>query len=174
MKAAIHLTALIAGAASMAIPPSPEIKGRYTHDTKRGHYPTVDETSPQGRSVISYLNDKEDIPEGPTVDKTSTRGQWVTSYSNEKEDVPEGQALDQSGTSTGATEHKGATPSPAASFGSKEWVLPDHWLPNGPGYLDMDELEKGYHAHLMVMDDSSSWLYSSLSLFKRIFKPDSA
>ena len=46
-------------------------------------------------------------------------------------------------------------------------------LPTGPAYLDMDTLEAGYEAHLMIMHDSSSWLRSGLLLVKRLFNGDS-
>ena len=42
-------------------------------------------------------------------------------------------------------------------------------LPTGPAYLDMDTLEAGYKAHLMIMHDSSSWLHSGLLVVKRFF-----
>ncbi|KAK4659994.1 hypothetical protein QC762_0014400 [Podospora pseudocomata] len=42
----------------------------------------------------------------------------------------------------------------------------DHWLPVGPGYLDLDALESGYHAHLMIMHDSTSWLQSGMTAIK--------
>ncbi|KAI1078277.1 hypothetical protein F5B20DRAFT_548664 [Whalleya microplaca] len=53
-------------------------------------------------------------------------------------------------------------------------LLAQSKLPTGPVYLDVDELDKGCHAHLMIMHDSSSWLHSGLSLIKRIFKADGA
>lgn len=43
-------------------------------------------------------------------------------------------------------------------------------LPSGPGYLEVDSLEKGYHAHLLVMHDSSSWLQSGMLNVKRFFQ----
>ena len=53
-------------------------------------------------------------------------------------------------------------------------VLADSKLPTGPGYLNVDDLEVGYHAHLMVMHDSGSWLYSGFRVVKRFFKVGSA
>ena len=46
-------------------------------------------------------------------------------------------------------------------------------LPTGPGYLDANTLEKGYHAHLMLMLDSSNWLQSKVPIIKRFFGIDS-
>ncbi|KAG4257535.1 hypothetical protein FPRO03_13908 [Fusarium proliferatum] len=33
--------------------------------------------------------------------------------------------------------------------GSFEWDIPEHWLPTGPTYMDIEALDNGYHAHLM-------------------------
>lgn len=43
----------------------------------------------------------------------------------------------------------------------------------GPGFLDTNALEKGYHAHLMLMLDSTSWLQSKIPVIKRFFAKDS-
>ena len=43
-------------------------------------------------------------------------------------------------------------------------------LPTGPGYLDIDTLETGYHTHLMLMLDSKSWLHSKVLVIKRFFE----
>jgi hypothetical protein len=47
-------------------------------------------------------------------------------------------------------------------------------LPSGPGYLDINTLEEGYHAHLMIMHDSRSWLRSGLVVIKRFLNVDAA
>jgi len=93
-----------------------------------------------------------DIPSlPPTVDTSSTRGDWVSSY----------------------------------KYNNFEWGRPGHWVyfrdntvsielfltssrrPSGPGFLDLETLDKGFHAHLMVMHDSDSWLHSSVLAVKR-------
>ena len=40
-------------------------------------------------------------------------------------------------------------------------------LPTGPAYLDANTLEKGYHAHMMLMLDSTNWLQSNVRYIKR-------
>ncbi|TAQ88973.1 hypothetical protein B7494_g2714 [Chlorociboria aeruginascens] len=52
------------------------------------------------------------------------------------------------------------------SYGNK-----NHWvqLPSGPGYLDIDALDAGYHAHLIIMHDSSSWLQPGFTTVKCFF-----
>ncbi|KAI1121062.1 hypothetical protein F5Y10DRAFT_257091 [Nemania abortiva] len=190
MKTAVTFTAFLACAASMAISPRerverdfhepsdvhiPTVDGTstrgqwvssYSNDEKAPKLPTVDGTSTRGQWVSSYSND-EGMPQGPTVDETSTRGKWVTKY---KEPGPHGPTVDETSTrGKWVTKYKAPAP-PLASYGSQKLGLYDHWLPTGPGYLDVDELEAGYHAHLMIMSDSSSWLQSGLVLIKRIFE----
>ncbi|KAK4157568.1 hypothetical protein C8A00DRAFT_29571 [Chaetomidium leptoderma] len=43
----------------------------------------------------------------------------------------------------------------------------DHWLLTGPSYLDINSLEVGYNAHMMIMHDSSSWLRTGVVAVKR-------
>jgi hypothetical protein len=44
----------------------------------------------------------------------------------------------------------------------------DFQLPTGPDYLNIDALEEGYKAHLMIMHDSGSWLQSGFHGVKRL------
>ena len=104
-------------------------------------------------SCYQTVNVDLDIPSlPPTVDTSSTRGDWVSSY----------------------------------KYNNFEWERPGHWvyfrdntvsielfltssqLPSGPEFLDLDTLDNGFHAHLMVMHDSDSWLHSSVAV-KRFF-----
>ncbi|KAI0439380.1 hypothetical protein F4803DRAFT_531544 [Xylaria telfairii] len=55
------------------------------------------------------------------------------------------------------------------SYQGFEWEHPEHWLPAGPRYLDLDTLNKGYHAPLMAVHDADSWIQSSILSFKRYF-----
>ncbi|KAI0878809.1 hypothetical protein GGS24DRAFT_442147 [Hypoxylon argillaceum] len=202
MMPVLSFTVFIAGAASMAIAPSlnsPVIEERHVHSPLGDHHPTVDGTSTRAQWVSSYSNDKEDnprrptvdatstraqwvtsysndeehIPGGPTVDGTSTRAQWVSSYSNDKEDIPQGPTIDETSTRGRWVSRYKAVPSPAASYDGGKSGISDYWLPTGPGYLNLDQLEEGYHAHLVIMEDSSSWVQSGMGLIKRIFGAES-
>jgi len=53
-------------------------------------------------------------------------------------------------------------------------VLLDLKLSAGPGYLNVNDLEVGYHAHLMIMHDSCSWHRSGFHVVKRFFRVGSA
>ncbi len=90
----------------------------------------------------------------PTVDTSSTRGNWVSSYEYGKKDF--------------------------------EWDIIGHWvylcdntlptelfltsnqLPSGPGFLDLETLNYGYHEHLIAMHGSDSWVHSSILAVKHI------
>ncbi|KAI1160486.1 hypothetical protein F5B18DRAFT_654618 [Nemania serpens] len=165
MKTAVTFTAFLACAASMVIFPRERVE-RDLHEPLDVPIPTVDGTSTRNQRVSSYSNDEE-APKLPTVDRANTRGRWVTKY---KEAGTHGPTVDEASTrGRWVTKYKAPAP-PLASYGSQKLGHYDHWLPTGPGYLDVDELEAGYHAHLMIMSDSSSWLQSGVVLIKRIFE----
>ncbi|KAI0898667.1 hypothetical protein F4806DRAFT_369440 [Annulohypoxylon nitens] len=157
MKTLIPFGTFLATAASMAIAPSLSIVEHDIHSPQVGHHSTVDETGTRGLTS----HNEESVPQGPTVDETSTRGQWVTSYTN-KEGGP---SVDET-----STRGKWVSSYDAALYGGQQRGFPGYWLPTGPGYLDVDELEKGYNAHLMIMHDSSSWVHSGINLIKRFLK----
>jgi len=54
-------------------------------------------------------------------------------------------------------------------YGKKdfEWDITGHWLPSGPGFLDLETLNHGYHEHLIAMHESDSWVHSSVLAVKR-------
>ncbi|XDG06999.1 hypothetical protein ABKA04_006614 [Annulohypoxylon sp. FPYF3050] len=143
MKTLIPFGTFLATAASMAIAPSLSIAEHDIHSPDVGHRSTVDETSTRG--LTSHY--EESVPQGPTVDE-------------DNKVYPKERGLRDSGVDE--TLHDG-----------QQRGFPDHWmpkLPTGPGYLDVDELEKGYNAHLMIMHDSSSWVHSGINLIKRFLK----
>ncbi|KAK4182266.1 hypothetical protein QBC35DRAFT_457468 [Podospora australis] len=102
----------------------------------------------------------------PTVDASATRSAWVSSYSYGKKKFDWGQPGLPPTVDASATRSAWVS---SYSYGKKkfEWEHPNHWLPSGPGYLDLDSLEKGYRAHLMAMDSSASWLHTSVVGVKR-------
>lgn len=170
MKTAILLAVLFVGASSLPVAPSleaKEIQNRHVHPAGAWEFPTVDATSTRAQWVSSYGNKppKKAQENEPTVDGTSTRGQWVSSHGNNPpKKFQEGPTVDATSTRAQCVSSYGnKPPKKGASFS-------DHWLPVGPGYLDLDALESGYHAHLMIMHDSTSWLQSGMTAIKRFMR----
>ncbi|KAI9046411.1 hypothetical protein LZ554_009586 [Drepanopeziza brunnea f. sp. 'monogermtubi'] len=66
-----------------------------------------------------------------------------------------------------STKSRWVTAYPPPEKKESEWDIIGHWLPSGPGFLDLETLNYGYHEHLIAMHESHSWVHASILAAKR-------
>ncbi|KAJ3571376.1 hypothetical protein NPX13_g5405 [Xylaria arbuscula] len=169
MKAIILISTLLMGTSSLALAP-PLRQATRARGLADELVPIVDDNNNRRQWVATYgeANKTNDgSPDSPTVDDNNNRRQWVATYgeANKTNDgFPESPTVDDNNNrrqwvATYGEANKTENPDSGSTVdytsNRSDWVVEykayDHWLPTGPDYLDLGQLEKGYHAHLLAM-----------------------